>query len=139
MKRKPNILFLMTDHTNAQAFAPGSPCLTPHVDALASDGIQFDDDGVEPDIASRSSLDRLMKQPGSRLPNFDHGRRIGVGGQSGSRLPHHDAGAVEPWQRHGWRREQDQPGDPEPRQVGKPGGCDLGIGREAGYQCDGLG
>jgi len=41
MNRKPNILFLMTDHANAQAFAPGSPCLTPNLDALASDGIQF--------------------------------------------------------------------------------------------------
>ena len=38
---KPNILFLMTDHTNAQALAPDSPCLTPNLDALAKEGVQF--------------------------------------------------------------------------------------------------
>lgn len=38
---RPNILFLMTDHTNAQALAPGSPCLTPHLDALAAEGRRF--------------------------------------------------------------------------------------------------
>jgi arylsulfatase A-like enzyme len=38
---RPNILVLMTDHTNAQALAPGSPCLTPHLDALAAEGRRF--------------------------------------------------------------------------------------------------
>ncbi len=41
MSARPNILFLMTDHTNAQALAPGSPCRTPHLDALAGDGVRF--------------------------------------------------------------------------------------------------
>jgi choline-sulfatase len=41
MKKRPNILFLMTDHTNAQALAPGSQCLTPNLDALANEGIRF--------------------------------------------------------------------------------------------------
>ena len=41
MPRKPNILFLMTDHTSARALAPGSGCLTPHLDALAADGTKF--------------------------------------------------------------------------------------------------
>ena len=36
-----NILFVMTDHTNAQALAPGSRCLTPHLDALAAQGTRF--------------------------------------------------------------------------------------------------
>ena len=38
---QPNILFLMTDHTNAQALAAGSPCLTPHLDGLAAEGHRF--------------------------------------------------------------------------------------------------
>ena len=38
---QPNILFLMTDHTNAQALSPESPCLTPHLDALAAEGRRF--------------------------------------------------------------------------------------------------
>jgi len=38
---RPNILFLMTDHTNAEALAPGGPCLTPHLDALAAEGRRF--------------------------------------------------------------------------------------------------
>lgn len=41
MYNRPNILFLMTDHTNAQALAPGSQCLTPNLDALASQGIRL--------------------------------------------------------------------------------------------------
>lgn len=41
MKKRPNILFLMTDHTNAQALATGSQCLTPNLDALASEGVRF--------------------------------------------------------------------------------------------------
>jgi arylsulfatase A-like enzyme len=31
----------MTDHTNAQALAPGSQCYTPNLDALAADGTRF--------------------------------------------------------------------------------------------------
>jgi len=31
----------MTDHTNTQALAPGSQCLTPNLDALASQGMRF--------------------------------------------------------------------------------------------------
>ena len=38
---QPNIVFLMSDHTNAQAVAPDSQCLTPNLDALAQDGIRF--------------------------------------------------------------------------------------------------
>ncbi|MBI5834677.1 MAG: sulfatase-like hydrolase/transferase [Armatimonadetes bacterium] len=38
---RPNILFVMTDHTNAAAIAPGSPCQTPHLDALARRGLRF--------------------------------------------------------------------------------------------------
>lgn len=41
MKKPPNILFVMTDHTNAQALAPGGPCRTPCLDALAGEGIRF--------------------------------------------------------------------------------------------------
>ncbi|MFQ6039362.1 MAG: sulfatase-like hydrolase/transferase, partial [Candidatus Poribacteria bacterium] len=41
MSNRPNILFLMTDHTNAQALAPGSQCLTPNLDSLAAQGIRF--------------------------------------------------------------------------------------------------
>lgn len=41
MPERPNILFLMTDHTNAQALAPDSQCLTPNLDALAADGVRF--------------------------------------------------------------------------------------------------
>lgn len=39
--KKPNIVFIMTDHTNAQAVAAGSPCLKPNLDALAADGMRF--------------------------------------------------------------------------------------------------
>ncbi len=38
---RPNIVFLMSDHTNAQAVAPDSQCLTPNLDALAQDGLRF--------------------------------------------------------------------------------------------------
>ena len=38
---RPNILFIMTDHTNAQALAPGSHCLTPNLDRLATEGMRF--------------------------------------------------------------------------------------------------
>ena len=41
MQQRPNILFLMTDHTNAQALAPGSQCQTPCLDALAAEGVRF--------------------------------------------------------------------------------------------------
>ena len=41
MLKHPNILFLMTDHTNAEALAPGSQCLTPNLDQLAADGRRF--------------------------------------------------------------------------------------------------
>ena len=38
---RPNVLFVMTDHTNAAAAAAGGPCLTPCLDALAADGLRF--------------------------------------------------------------------------------------------------
>ncbi len=41
MSTQPNIVFIMTDHTNAQALGPGSPCLTPNLDALAREGVRF--------------------------------------------------------------------------------------------------
>ena len=41
MSNRSNILFLMTDHTNAQALAPESQCLTPNLDSLAAKGIRF--------------------------------------------------------------------------------------------------
>ncbi len=41
MASRPNILFVMTDHTNAQAVAVDSQCLTPNLDALAADGTRF--------------------------------------------------------------------------------------------------
>jgi arylsulfatase A-like enzyme len=41
MERKPNVLFIMSDHTNAQSVAPGSQCLTPNVDGLAAEGVRF--------------------------------------------------------------------------------------------------
>ena len=41
MAQRPNVLFIMTDHTNARATAPGGPCLTPNLDALAAEGVRF--------------------------------------------------------------------------------------------------
>jgi len=41
MNKRFNILFLMTDHTNAQAVRAGSPCIKPNLDALAADGMRF--------------------------------------------------------------------------------------------------
>jgi len=41
MSQRPNVLFLMTDHANGQALAPGSQCLTPNLDALAAEGTRF--------------------------------------------------------------------------------------------------
>ena len=41
MPTRPNVLFIMTDHTNAAALAPGSPCLTPNLDRLAGEGRRF--------------------------------------------------------------------------------------------------
>ncbi len=43
MPSRPNVLFLMSDHTNSQAVAPGSQCLTPNFDALAEEGVRFAD------------------------------------------------------------------------------------------------
>ncbi len=39
--RMPNVLIVMSDHTNADALAPESPCLTPRLDALARDGLRL--------------------------------------------------------------------------------------------------
>jgi len=39
MARRPNVVVLMSDHTNAQALAAGGPCLTPHFDRLAREGL----------------------------------------------------------------------------------------------------
>ncbi len=41
MPSRPNVVILMSDHTNAEALAPGSQCLTPNVDALAQEGLRF--------------------------------------------------------------------------------------------------
>lgn len=41
MAKRPNILFLITDHTNGEALAPASPCRTPNLDALAGEGLRF--------------------------------------------------------------------------------------------------
>ena len=41
MPDRPNILFVMTDHTNAQATAPGGQCITPNLDKLAAESIRF--------------------------------------------------------------------------------------------------
>jgi arylsulfatase A-like enzyme len=41
MSSRPNVLFVMTDHTNARALAPHSQCLTPHLDALAGQAVRF--------------------------------------------------------------------------------------------------
>ncbi len=40
-EKRPNILMIITDHTNAEAVAPGSPCQKPNLDRLASEGIRF--------------------------------------------------------------------------------------------------
>jgi arylsulfatase A-like enzyme len=39
--QRPNVLFIMTDHTNAEATAPSSQCLTPNLDKLAAEGVRF--------------------------------------------------------------------------------------------------
>jgi len=39
--RQPNLLFLMSDQQRADTLAPGSPCQTPHLDALAARGTTF--------------------------------------------------------------------------------------------------
>jgi arylsulfatase A-like enzyme len=39
--RQPNILIVMTDHQRADTVLPGHPALTPHVDALAHEGVTF--------------------------------------------------------------------------------------------------
>ena len=41
MRSRPNVVFLMSDHTSAQAVAAGSQCLTPNLDALALEGVRF--------------------------------------------------------------------------------------------------
>jgi arylsulfatase A-like enzyme len=41
MASRPNVLILMSDHTNARAMAPDSQCLTPNIDALAGEGVRF--------------------------------------------------------------------------------------------------
>ncbi len=41
MAKRPNVLILMSDHTNAAAIAPGSQCLKPNLDALAAEGTRF--------------------------------------------------------------------------------------------------
>jgi arylsulfatase A-like enzyme len=38
---RPNILLVITDHTNAETVAPGGPCRTPNLDALAAEGLRF--------------------------------------------------------------------------------------------------
>ena len=39
--KRPNILFLMTDQQQAATISPGSPCMTPNLDAIAQEGILF--------------------------------------------------------------------------------------------------
>ncbi len=41
MARQPNIVFIMADHANSAALAPGSQCRTPNLDALAAEGARF--------------------------------------------------------------------------------------------------
>lgn len=41
MTRRPNIVFVMTDHTSAEVLRPASRCLTPTLDALAQEGYRF--------------------------------------------------------------------------------------------------
>ena len=41
MSERPNVLFLMSDHTSAAAVAPGSQCIKPNMDALAREGLRF--------------------------------------------------------------------------------------------------
>lgn len=40
-RRPPNLLFLMTDQQRAETIRPDSPCLTPHLEALAGQGVTF--------------------------------------------------------------------------------------------------
>ena len=42
MGKRPNILIFMTDQEQADVVAPDHPCLTPHADRLAQEGIRFD-------------------------------------------------------------------------------------------------
>jgi choline-sulfatase len=41
-RRPPNLLLLMTDQQRADTVAPGGPCRTPHLQALAAAGTSFD-------------------------------------------------------------------------------------------------
>ncbi len=40
-EKRPNILIFMPDQTQGQAVLPGYPCLTPHVDRFAAQGLLF--------------------------------------------------------------------------------------------------
>jgi choline-sulfatase len=40
-ERPPNLLLLMTDQQRADTIRPGGPCLTPHLQALAAQGVDF--------------------------------------------------------------------------------------------------
>lgn len=42
MSSRPNIVFIMTDHTSAEALRPESGCLTPNLSALAADGMRLE-------------------------------------------------------------------------------------------------
>ena len=41
MRERPNVVIVLTDHTNAATTAAGSPCLKPRIDALAAAGVRF--------------------------------------------------------------------------------------------------
>lgn len=41
MADRPNIVFIMTDHTNAEVVSPDSPCIKPNLDKLATEGLRF--------------------------------------------------------------------------------------------------
>lgn len=41
MAKQPNILIFMTDHQRADTVLPEHPCLTPHVEKLAREGVTF--------------------------------------------------------------------------------------------------
>ncbi len=41
MNTQPNIVVLMSDHTNAESMAPDGRCLTPNVDAIAQEGLRL--------------------------------------------------------------------------------------------------
>ena len=41
MSKRPNILIFMTDQERGDVVEPGHPCMTPHADRLAADGVRF--------------------------------------------------------------------------------------------------